>query len=240
MDLAADSPPPPPYSSVPPTRPNIPNAAPTQSRPVEHYWHKDGIYGLHARALLRASQFILAVTVSALYGVDLRHATSVNAHAQAEWIYAEFVAGVSAITCLAHFFVTVTRVGWCAWDGVLFILWVAQVGVFGTIYYPAVTSGYGDATLSVPRMRSAVWVCLVNMALWLLTAVLGVGWCVRTRRLVRRTDGAGRFRRILVCSWERNGSLERGHDVAGSMIMREEGSMDVKSKEKVEDKDGGD
>ncbi|KAL2784519.1 hypothetical protein BJX66DRAFT_329916 [Aspergillus keveii] len=147
-----------------------------------------GIYGLNVRAVVRALQFIFAIIVAGLYGVDLNHATSINAHAQSEWIYAEFVAAVSAITCLVHFLVTVTRVGWCAWDGVLVILWLAQVGVFGTIFYPETSSGYENTTQSVARMRTAVWICVINMVLWLATTVLGVGWCIRTRRCVRRTD----------------------------------------------------
>jgi hypothetical protein len=207
MDLAPDierlllsSDAPPPYSPASPTTSTTPNPAPPESKPVEQYWHREGIYGLNVRAVLRILQFIVAVIVAGLYGVDLSHATSINAHAQSEWIYAEFVAAVSAITCLIHCLVTVTRVAWCAWDGVLVILWLAQVGVFGTIFYPETKSGYENATQSVTRMRAAVWICVINMALWLLTTALGVGWCIRTRRSVRRTDGESRrFRRALGC-----------------------------------------
>jgi hypothetical protein len=191
---------PPPYSLSSSTTPTITNATPLEIKPVEQYWYRGGIHGLNMRAVLRAIQFIFAIIVAGLYGVDLSHATSINAHARSEWIYAEFVAAVSCMTCLLHCFATVTGVGWCAWDGVLVILWLAQVGVFGTIFYPETSSGYGAATLSVARMRAAVWMCLINMVLWFLTTVLGVGWCIRTRRCVRRTDGESRrFRRALGC-----------------------------------------
>jgi predicted membrane protein len=159
-------------------------------RPIDHYWHKSGIYGVISRATLRTLQFIFAVTVAGLYGVDLAHATKTKTHAHTEWIYAEFVAALSALTCIVHCFVTVTQVAWSAWDGVLFILWVAQVGVFGTVYTSAVDIEHSIATLSIPRMRAAVWIDLVNMLLWCATTVLGVGWCIRTRKVNRRLDGA--------------------------------------------------
>lgn len=49
------------------------------------------------------------------------------------------------------------------------ILWVAVFGVFGNkyIHYHNATH---DATIS--RMKNAVWIDLVNMLLWLVTAVM--------------------------------------------------------------------
>lgn len=46
------------------------------------------------------------------------------------------------------------------------ILWVAVFGVFGRIYIHAKPVNGG-----VKRMKNAVWVDLVNMLLWLVTAV---------------------------------------------------------------------
>ncbi|KAL3489203.1 hypothetical protein BJX62DRAFT_239290 [Aspergillus germanicus] len=205
MDLAPDTErlrlsddAPPPYSLSASTTPTTPNATPPEIKPVEQYCYREGIYGLNARATLRILQYIFAIIVTGLYGVDLGHATSIKAHARAEWLYAEFVAAASAITCLIHCLVTVTRVAWCAWDGVLFVLWLAQVGVFGTIFYPETKSGDENAIESVTRMRAAVWISLVNMFLWFVTSSLGVGWCIRTRSSVCRTDGdSRRFRRAL-------------------------------------------
>jgi hypothetical protein len=157
-------------------------------RAIDQYWHKSGLCGVISRATLRTLQFVFAVTVAGLYGVDLAHATKTNNHARAEWIYAEFVAALSSLTCIVHCFVTVTRVAWSAWDGVLIILWVAQVGVFGTVYTSGISMEYSNATLSVPRMRAAVWIDLVNMLLWCATTMLGIAWCIRTRKVTRRTD----------------------------------------------------
>ncbi|KAJ5766001.1 uncharacterized protein N7511_003617 [Penicillium nucicola] len=158
------------------------------TRRIDHYWHKRGLCGVISRAALRTLQFVFAVTVAGLYGVDLAQATKTKTHAYPEWIYAEFVAALSVLTCIFHCFFTVTKVAWSAWDGVLLVLWLAQVGVFGSVYISGNKAEYEDATLSVPRMRAAVWIDLVNMVLWLATTVLGIAWCIRTRKVTRRTD----------------------------------------------------
>lgn len=155
---------------------------------VDQYWHKTGVCGIFTRAALRTFQFVLAVTVAGLYGVDLHHATKTNNHARAEWIYAEFVAAVSAITCIIHCFVTVVHVAWSTWDGVLFVLWLAQVGVFGSIYVSNKPTDDEEFAISIVRMRAAIWINLINMVLWLTTFVLGIAWCIRTRKVTRRTD----------------------------------------------------
>ncbi|KAJ5161085.1 hypothetical protein N7492_006477 [Penicillium capsulatum] len=155
---------------------------------IEQYWHKTGICGIFTRTALRTLQFVLAVTVAGLYGVDLAHATKTNTHARSEWIYAEFVAALSVITCVVHCFVTVIHVAWSTWDGVLFILWLAQLGVFGTTYISNPPAGQDEFTTSVIRMEAAVWINLVNMVLWLTTFVLGIAWCIRTRKVTRRIE----------------------------------------------------
>ncbi|KAJ5411306.1 uncharacterized protein N7487_005665 [Penicillium crustosum] len=160
-------------------------------RTIDQYWHRSGLCGVISRATLRTLQFVFAVTVAGLYGVDLAHSTKSNNHAHAEWIYAEFVAALSALTCIVHCFVTVTQVGWSAWDGVLFVLWLAQVGVFGKAYTSHVNPEYEIATLSISRMRAAAWINLVNMVLWFATMVLGILWCIRTRKVKRGMDESG-------------------------------------------------
>ncbi|KAJ5527512.1 hypothetical protein N7513_011671 [Penicillium frequentans] len=156
---------------------------------LDQYWHKGGVCGLVSRAALRTLQFVFAITVAGLYGVDLAYATRTNNTAPTEWVYAEFVAAVSAITCIVHCFVTVVHVAWSAWDGIVFVLWLAQVGVFGTLYSFSVKNKYYEnATLSVPRMRAAVWIDLLNMLLWFATFILGIAWCCRTRKVTRRVD----------------------------------------------------
>jgi hypothetical protein len=158
---------------------------------IEQYWHRKGPFGVFTRATLRTLQFVFAIVIAALYGVDLAHASKTNQHGQTEWIYAELVVVFSAINCAVHCFVTIVHVAWVTWDTVLFILWMAQVGVFGNIYMrhdSDIQQPYVQVTQSVTRMRAAVWIGFINMLLWLLTTVLGVAWCIRTRKVTRRTD----------------------------------------------------
>ena len=47
------------------------------------------------------------------------------------------------------------------------ILWVAVFGLFGKIYMHADAAGNGD----VQRMKNAVWIDLINMLLWFVSAL---------------------------------------------------------------------
>lgn len=49
------------------------------------------------------------------------------------------------------------------------ILWVAVFGAFGKLYLPEEARGKEGGE----RMRNAVWVDLINMLLWFLSAVIG-------------------------------------------------------------------
>ncbi|PYH79064.1 hypothetical protein BO82DRAFT_267056, partial [Aspergillus uvarum CBS 121591] len=140
------------------------------------------------RATIRTLQLIFATLVAALYAVDLAHATETGSHAPSEWIFAQVVACLSAVTAILHCTLGLKRViaAWSAWDFVLFVLWLAQTGVFGTIYISEdVEPLYRERTTSLLRMRVAVWIDLVNMALWLGTTVMGLVWCVRGRKVSR-------------------------------------------------------
>lgn len=50
------------------------------------------------------------------------------------------------------------------------ILWTAVFGIFGKLFIKLDPKGNGD----ISRMKNAVWVDLINMLLWLVTAVLGL------------------------------------------------------------------
>ncbi|KAF3387024.1 hypothetical protein F1880_001610 [Penicillium rolfsii] len=149
---------------------------------LDRYWHKVGVRRRIAR-VLRPVQFLFAIIVAALYGIDLAYATKTNNSAPAEWVYAELAVTLSAITCVVHFFVPVLHAAWSILDGILFVFWLAQTGVFGNIYIRrTIDERYERATLSIPRMRAAVWVDLINMLLWLFTFILGITCCCRTRK----------------------------------------------------------
>jgi hypothetical protein len=91
-----------------------------------------------------------------------------------------------------YFFVPVIHAAWSTWDGILFVFWLAQTGVFGNIYISGtLDEHYKHVALSIPRMRAAVWIDLINTLLWLFTFILGITCCCRTRKSTRQREEAG-------------------------------------------------
>ena len=66
------------------------------------------------------------------------------------------------------------------WDAILFILWVAVFGLFGSLYIKEKAGADGG----ISRMKNAVWIDLINMLLWFVSAILGgIGfWRLRNSR----------------------------------------------------------
>ncbi|KKY19661.1 hypothetical protein UCDDS831_g05320 [Diplodia seriata] len=139
------------------------------------YSHHGGLPGLLARVFLRFLQFVLALTVCGLYGVDLDAARKAHAYGDAKWVYVEVVAGLAALTCLAYLLPMVKSLFFFAWDWVVFVLWLVVFGIFGRMYI-------GEAVeydAGIRRMKHAVWVDLTCMLLWFITAVYGtVMWWI--------------------------------------------------------------
>lgn len=55
------------------------------------------------------------------------------------------------------------------WDVVLFILWIALFGLFASMYINEDPRGDGG----IQRMKNAVWIDLINMLLWFVSAIVG-------------------------------------------------------------------
>ncbi|KAI9852702.1 MAG: hypothetical protein M1838_005897 [Thelocarpon superellum] len=121
------------------------------------------------RAFFRLLQFIMALAVVGLYGTDLNAARMSNTTADPRWIYAETIAGLSAITSLIYMIPLVKSYLGFGWDTLLFILWVAVFGTFGKLYINADPAGDDN----IQRMKNAVWVDLFNLFLWFFSAIYG-------------------------------------------------------------------
>lgn len=68
------------------------------------------------------------------------------------------------------------------------ILWVALFGIFGRIYIPANPTPHQDGQI---RMKNAVWIDLVNMILWFITATYStLIWLKGGRRKTLHTGRA--------------------------------------------------
>ena len=128
-----------------------------------------GLIGALIRLILRFFQFILALVVCGLYGVDLHAANNAkNGYIDGKWVFAEVVGALSAFTVLIYGIPFIKSYWAFGWDWFLFILWTALFGLFGNIYIGSKpTPKQGGQR----RMKNAVWVDLTCMLLWLITAI---------------------------------------------------------------------
>ena len=78
-----------------------------------------GLPGALARLALRCLQFLFAIVVAALYGIDLHHAAQAHAYTDSKWVFAEVVAGLSCVTCLVYAVPFVKSWWGAGWDWVL-------------------------------------------------------------------------------------------------------------------------
>ncbi|KAK3715162.1 hypothetical protein LTR37_007372 [Vermiconidia calcicola] len=132
--------------------------------------------------------FVLALTVAGLYGVDLHGASKNNGGVDGRWVFAEVVAVLSIVTVIVYALPFIKSYWGFAWDWMLFILWTALFGLFGSIYIPAKAKGPRKDGLT--RMKHAVWVDLINMLLWFVTAIYSTLIWFRGRKT--RTTHTGR------------------------------------------------
>ncbi|RDA94967.1 hypothetical protein CP533_0128 [Ophiocordyceps camponoti-saundersi (nom. inval.)] len=132
--------------------------------------------------------FIGSIVVCGIYSYELAHHQSSNS----KFVYAVVVSVLSALTCLVYAVPKTLRkldLPAASWSLVLFILWIAVFGVFGSIYIKA--GGRDDKDSDVQRMKAAMWIDLVNALLWLVSAVsLFTYWFVCGDRRTRFTGRA--------------------------------------------------
>lgn len=152
-----------------------------------------GLFGMAASylafAVLHFFQFVLAITVCGLYGVDLQRAANQGKYQDSRWVYAEVVGGLSVFTTIVLMIPFVLRfaVVWI-WNVILFILWIALFGVFGSMYIRENPEGNAD----IVRMKNAVWVVLASALLWLISSVAHFGYWWRHRERTTRFTGRAR------------------------------------------------
>ncbi|RYP48679.1 hypothetical protein DL768_005459 [Monosporascus sp. mg162] len=132
-------------------------------------------------SILHFFQFVLAVTVIGLYAIDLNNANEQGRYADGKWVYAVVVGVLAAVTALLYLIPFVLRFAAVpAWSFVIFVLWIALFGLFGSMYIREDPEGNDD----VQRMKNAVWVDLANALLWLIDTVASAAywWFHRERR----------------------------------------------------------
>ncbi|KAI9871823.1 MAG: hypothetical protein M1830_002406 [Pleopsidium flavum] len=78
-----------------------------------------GFMGWIIHAILRSLQFVFALTVAGLYGTDLSNARKHGVGGDPKWVYAEVVAGLSALTSIIYMVPLLKSFYLFAWDAVL-------------------------------------------------------------------------------------------------------------------------
>ncbi|RYO89556.1 hypothetical protein DL766_004600 [Monosporascus sp. MC13-8B] len=132
-------------------------------------------------SILHFFQFVLGVTVIGLYAVDLNRANEQGKYTDSKWVYAVVVGALAAVTALLYLIPFILKFAAVpAWSFVLFVLWIALFGLFGSMYIHEDPEGDDG----VQRMKNAVWVDLANALLWLIDAVASAAywWFHRERR----------------------------------------------------------
>ncbi|KAF4762902.1 hypothetical protein N7455_010832 [Penicillium solitum] len=146
---------------------------------------------------LRFLQFIFGLTVIGLYGRDVHHDHSEKHTWHSKWVYALvtgfFASGTAAVHLILPFIMRKAKLGaglgpalllpQFAWEFVVTVLWLTLFGIFGKMYigvHPSessssssktdtTTSALGDAS-KINRMRHAVWIDIINLVFWVMTA----------------------------------------------------------------------
>ncbi|KAJ9652285.1 hypothetical protein H2198_008460 [Neophaeococcomyces mojaviensis] len=132
-------------------------------------WQFSNIWNAICRFIL----IIFACVVIGYYASDLRAAQKEAKYSDSKWVYAVVVGCMAAITAFIFMIISIfVQYRACAilfpWEWILFILWVAVVGIFASMYMhenPEMDSG-------VHAMRIASIFDIVNMLLWFIAAVV--------------------------------------------------------------------
>lgn len=144
---------------------------------------------------VRFLQFVFGLTVIGLYGKDVHHDHSEKHTWHSKWVYALITAFLATVTAAVHlilpFVMRKAKPGagpgpalllpQFVWEFVVTVLWLTLFGIFGKMYIgvhhvesssaktDAATSALGDAS-KINRMRHAVWIDIINLAFWVMTA----------------------------------------------------------------------
>ncbi|KGO68946.1 hypothetical protein PITC_077750 [Penicillium italicum] len=160
---------------------------------------------------LRFLQVIFGLTVLGMYGRDVHHDHSEEHTWHSKWVYALITAFFATVTAAIHlilpFVMRKAKPGagpgpalllpQFAWEFVVTVLWLTLFGIFGKMYigvHPVESSSSktGTTTITTPsalgdaskvnRMRHAVWIDLLNLVFWVMTASWVLMRWLKTRR----------------------------------------------------------
>jgi hypothetical protein len=143
------------------------------------FWSHFTVSGL-VRIILRFFQFVLGITVIALYAIDLDNARKAKSYTDSKWVWAVVCGTLGSITALLFMLPLIKAWFFFFVDFFVFLCYLIAFGIFGKMYIPEDAEGNGG----IIRMKNAVWVLLTNMLLWFITAIWGgiLFWKTRNAR----------------------------------------------------------
>lgn len=138
------------------------------------------------RLVMRFFQFLLAIVVIGLYAQDLDKARKAGVGYDSKWMFATITGVLASIWAIACMLPLIKAWFFFYLDYIMFIFYLAAFGVFGKMYIKEDPEG----NKGIVRMKNAVWILLVNMLLWLITASYGAFIFLKHRKA--RTVHTGR------------------------------------------------
>jgi hypothetical protein len=140
------------------------------------------------RLFLRFFQFVLGITVIALYAIDLDRARRAHVYIDSKWVWSVVCGTLGAITALLFMLPLIKSWFFFYVDAFVWLCYLVAFAIFGKMYIPEDAEGNSG----IMRMKNAVWVLLTNMLLWFITACVGgfVFWKNRKARTSLTGRGA--------------------------------------------------
>ncbi|KAF2264162.1 hypothetical protein CC78DRAFT_553644 [Lojkania enalia] len=136
--------------------------------------------GTILRLTLRLFQFVMGIVVIGLYAQDLKAARDQGKYVDSKWVWATFVGALSSFLAVV-FSLPLIKSWWFFWiDALVWFFWLVVFGIFGKMYIKEDPEG----NKGIIRMKRAVWIDLVNLFLWLISACYGafIFWKARKAR----------------------------------------------------------
>jgi hypothetical protein len=128
---------------------------------------KNLTWGEIVRLVMRFFQFVMGIVIIGLYAQDLTKAVKLGAGRDPKWMFATITGAIAAIWAVGSTFFR----WWFFFfmDFAVFLLYLIAFGIFGKMYLKEDPEG----NKGIIRMKHAVWIQLVNVFLWLITASYG-------------------------------------------------------------------
>lgn len=145
------------------------------------------------KVVFRSLQFVLGLTVAGIYGNYVHNQQAHNQPSDSAFVFAVVVGGASCITPIIYLIPRVKAYYAFPWDACLSVFWLAVFAKFASLFLNRNSSNPKDVYqgTNTQQMKNAVWIDLISLSLWALTAAYGTWVFLRNRRLTKNVDFGG-------------------------------------------------